>query len=241
MQLSHICLAICFLCTASVSSQTIESSKAIEKRKLQFELESLYLIEKEGADKINSWTIPSILIRYGLNNKTELQLNTPYLKESKYENDDKVSSRTFLDNVQAGVSINLWKEKGIMPEAALMIRALIPVYEYQPNKLGALFALNLSNTLSNQLSLNYNLGWVADAQGNSGYYITNLSWEISSVVHSFIEFFGSSYNNLNMNHNLNTGIGFNLGNSFCIDLSMANGLNHEMIFYGGILTYQISI
>ena len=122
-----------------------------------------------------------------------------------------------------------------------MARALIPIYDYNNSDIGSLVALNLSNSLTDQLSLNYNLGWIADQSGNSAYYIANLSWNMSTVVHSFVEFFGSTYNNINMNHNINSGIGFNLGNSFCLDLSIASGLNQEMVFFGGVLTYQIEI
>lgn len=230
-----------FFCTWANFSQTVEPAIAVERRMLQLELESLYVMEKEGAENVNSWSIPSVLIRYGLSNTVELQLNIPYLKESTYKDDLMMNSRTFLDNVQAGVSVNLWKEKGAVPQAALMARALIPVYNYQTSEIGTLLALNLSHTLTEQLSLNYNFGWVADTEGNSAYYIANLSWEISPTIHSFIEFFGSTYNNIEMNHNINSGVGFNLGDSFCLDLSVASGLNQQMVFFGGVLTYQLAI
>lgn len=241
MQLLNFALAICLFLTISGFTQTVEPAAAIERSMLQLEFESLYVIEKEGAEKINSWSIPSILVRYGLSDAVELQLNVPYLKESTFEDENMVSSRTFLDNVQAGLSVNLWEEQGVLPQAAIMARALVPVYYNKTIEIGTLVALNLSNTLSKQLSLNYNIGWVADREGSSGYYIANLSWEISPSIHSFVEFFGSTYNKIDMNHNVNSGIGFNLGNSFCLDLSVASGLNQQMIFFGGILTYQLSI
>ena len=70
-----------FLCTWVNFSQTVEPAIAVERRMLQLELESLYVMEKEGAENVNSWSIPSVLIRYGLSNTVELQLNIPYLKE----------------------------------------------------------------------------------------------------------------------------------------------------------------
>ena len=231
-------VVIWLLYTISLSAQTVEPSRGMERSRLQLEFESLFLIEKEGAEKVNSWSIPSVLMRYGLSDMIELQLNVPFLKENTFEGDNMLSSRTFLDNVQVGVSVNLWNEKGLLPEAGLMARALIPIYDYQIENIGSLLALNFSNTLTDQLSLNYNLGWIRDQSGDSGYYIANMSWDISSTVHTFIEFFGSTYNNLNINHNINSGIGFNLGDSFCLDLSVASGLNHDMTFFGGVLSYQ---
>jgi len=241
MQLLNYSVLILLLCSLSHYGQTIEPSTGVGRSRLQLELESLYVMEKEDGNKINSWSIPSFLIRYGISDAVELQINVPYVMESKYKDDSMVSSRTFLDNVQAGVSVNLWHQKGILPQAAIMARALIPIYDYNNSDIGSLVALNLSNSLTDQLSLNYNLGWIADQSGNSAYYIANLSWNMSTVVHSFVEFFGSTYNNINMNHNINSGIGFNLGNSFCLDLSIASGLNQEMVFFGGVLTYQIEI
>lgn len=241
MQFLNVSLFICVFCSISCYTQTVEPSASVEKNMLQFEFESLYVMEKEGGEKINSWSIPSVLIRYGLSDAVDLQVNIPYLRESTFENDNNVNSRTFLGNVQAGLSVNLWEEKGLLPQAAIMARALIPVYDYKTSEIGTLMALNLSNTLSKKLSLNYNVGWVADVEGNSGYYIANLSWEISPVIHSFVEFFGNTYNKIDMTHNINSGIGFNMGNSFCLDLSVASGLNQDMVFFGGVLTYQLSI
>lgn len=232
-----------FLVLVSVSNfaQTVEPSAVVERKVLQLELESLYVMEKDGLDRYDSWSIPSLLMRYGLDKNVELQLNVPYLRESRFEDDDMVSSRTFLDNVQMGLSVNLWESNHILPQAAIMARALIPVYDNENQEVGTLLALNLSNTLTQQLSLNYNIGWVHDTGGNSGYYIANLSYDITPTTHTFVEFFGSTYDKIQMNHNINSGIGFNLGNAFCLDLSVANGLNHDMMFFGGVLTYQLSI
>lgn len=229
-----------FLCL-SICGQTVESSAGIQKRMLQLEFESMYLIEKEQAELVNSWSIPSVLARYGLNHSIELQFNVPLLREAVYDEELMVSSRTFLDKVQAGVSVNLWKENGMLPEAAIMARALIPVYEYDTSEVGTLVSLNMSNNLADSWSLSYNIGWISEEGENSGYYIANLSWDISSKLHSFVEFFGSTAIFDQMTHSINTGIGFNLGDSICLDLSVANGLNHEMMFFGGIFTYQLNL
>lgn len=234
-------ILIYFIFIRSVLAQTVEPSMAVEKRMLQLEFESLYLVEKEAVEKINSWSIPSVLMRYGVTTSIELQANVPLLREAIYQEDIMVSSRTFLDKVQLGLSANLWKEKGVLPETAIMIRALIPVYDNSNNDVGRLVALNMSNSLTDAVSLNYNFGWVSDEGEDSGYYIANLAWDISSRVHTFVELFGSTYRGFEMTHNINTGIGFNMGNSFCIDLSVANGLNQDMFYFGGVLTYQLNL
>lgn len=224
-----------------VFGQTVEPSLGVAKGMLQFEFESIYLSEKEEAEEVSSWSIPSLLLRYGLGNSLEFQFNMPFIREAVYQDNSFMSSRTFLDKVQIGLSANLWKENGLLPEAALMLRALVPVYEYDTSNIGRLVALNMSNSLSDALSLNYNVGWVSEEGENSGYYIVNLSWNISSKIHSFVEFFGSTIRDIEMTHNINTGIGFNLGKSFCLDVSVGNGLNQDTFFAGGILTYQLNL
>jgi hypothetical protein len=223
-----------------VNSQTVEPSSGVDPRTLQLEFESLYLVEREQSEQVSSWSIPSVLTRYGLSRSVEVQFNVPLLREAVYEQERMVSSRTFFDKVQAGVAVNLWREKGWLPEAALMARALIPVYEFDTSEVGSVLSLNLSNRLTESLSLNYNLGWIYEEEP-SGYYITNLSWEISDRMHSFVELFGSTNFPGPMTHCINAGIGFNFADSFCLDLSMASGLNCDMMFFGGIFTYQLNI
>ena len=239
MKLLTTAFAILILCCA-VYSQTVEPSAGVEHRTLQLEFESLYLIERERSEEVSSWSIPSVLTRYGIRNSIEVQLNVPLMREAVYEQEHKVSSRTFFDKVQAGVAVNLWQGSGWLPEAALMSRALIPVYEFDSSEIGSVLSLNLSNSITESLSLNYNFGWIFETD-HSGFYIANLSWEVSERVHSFVEFFGSTSFTDPMTHCINAGVGFNLGDSFCLDLSVANGLNCDMMFFGGIFTYQLNI
>ena len=239
MKLLTTAFTVLILCCA-VYSQTVEPSAGVDHRTLQLEFESLYLVERERSEEVSSWSIPSVLTRYGISNSIELQLNVPLMREAIYEQERMVSSRTFFDKVQAGLAVSLWEENGWLPEAALMARALIPVYEFDTGDLGSVLSLNLSNSITQSLSLNYNLGWIHDAE-NSGYYIANLSWEVSDRVHSFVELFGSTSFPEPVKHCLNAGVGFNFGDSFCLDLSVANGLNCDMMFFGGIFTYQLNI
>ena len=108
------------------------------------------------------------------------------------------------------------------------------------SEIGSVLSLNLSNPITESLSLNYNFGWIYET-GHSGYYIANLSWEISDRVHSFVEIFGTTNFPEPVKHCLNAGVGFNFGDSLCLDLSVANGLNCDMLFFGGIFTYQLNI
>jgi len=223
-------------------AQTVEPSSAIEKNLLQIELESLYAVQKEDGVKMISWSIPSALFRYAIFNGLELQLNTPIIKEKLWENDHLVHSLNKFDDVQLGFSVNLWKEKKLLPEASIMVRAILPTdSKFEINKIGKICSLNLSNSITNKISLNYNLGYAIEVDNSkSGFYIANISYEANSKVHFFIENFGDFTEEKLISHNLNTGVGYNFNENFIVDLSVANGINHNLFYVGGIVTWVIN-
>jgi hypothetical protein len=224
-----------------IFSQTAEPSANVEKRIFQIELESLYLIEKENDETLNSWSIPSTLIRYGLTNHIELQASIPFLHERIYVADELISSEQIFDNAQVGFSLNLWQEKSIVPQAALMYRALIPVYNSVESEIGHIVSLNLSNSITDKIALNYNLGTVFSQNSKAGYYIINLAYTITEKVHCFSEIFGEFDANVFFGNCFNFGIGYNLTKTLCLDLSMAKGLDHERTYFGGVLAYSFNI
>lgn len=218
-------------------AQTVEPSSGVGRRSFQIELESLYMIEKEGREQVRSWSVPSTLFRYGIFEGLEAQLNIPFIDEKKYTADELVSSRQLFDRAQLGFSLDLWTEKGPLPEAAFMYRALIPVREYQSQALGHLISLNLSNTIGERIVLGYNLGWLLDEEEQLGYYIVNLSYEVNSLFHCFVEVFGEFIQAETPSTCVNTGIGFCFTDSLSLDLSCARGIDHDMVYFGGNLSY----
>ena len=231
-------IAIFFCCL--LNAQTIESSSGIDKNYFQIELESLYSEQKEGSDFMKSWSIPSVLLRYGLFKGVELQLNTPIIKEKLYENDHLVHSLHKFDDSQFGISVDLWKQYKILPEAALMARAILPTkLNLGKEHIGKVVSLNLSNQLNEKFTFSYNIGFVNETSNtNTGFYIANLNFDLNSKIHFFLEEFSDFNKHQNITHNLNTGFGYLFNDNFCVDLSIAKGINHHMFYVGGILTWR---
>lgn len=224
------------------NSQTVEPSSTINYKTLQIEIESLYANQKEHNIKQTSWSIPSALFRFGAFKGVEIQLNTPIIKEQLWENDHLIHSLHKFDDVQFGLAINLWPENNILPETSLMIRAILPTNsKFNLEKMGKICALNFSNTISNTLNLQYNLGYALETDNTkSGFYIINLGYEASENWHFFVENFGDFDQKKLISTNLNFGGGYNFNEKMAFDISIANGLNHSMFYIGGILTFIIN-
>lgn len=220
-------------------SQTVEPSTGIDDEFLQIELESIYSIQKEGTEKNTAWSIPSLLIRYGLTSSIELQVNVPVVKEQLYNDDHLIHELYKFDEMQLGLSVNLWEQKQLVPEAALMYRIIIPAnIQFNINNLGHILSLNLSHQIGSKFSFTNNIGFVDELNNKTtGFYISNLSYVLNPKVHFFVENFGDFNSSNFISTNINIGGGYNINTDLSIDLSMARGINHDLFYVGGILTW----
>ena len=224
---------------AHIMCQTVEPSTGIDDEFLQIELESIYSIQKEGTEKNTAWSIPSLLVRYGLTSSIELQVNVPVVKEQLYNDDHLIHELYKFDEMQLGLSVNLWEQKQLVPEAALMYRIIIPAnIQFNINNLGHILSLNLSHQIGSKFSFTNNIGFVDELNNKTtGFYISNLSYELNTKVHFFVENFGDFNSSNFISTNINIGGGYNINTDLSIDLSMARGINHDLFYVGGILTW----
>jgi hypothetical protein len=130
----------------------------------------------------------------------------------------------------------------MLPEASIMIRAILPTdSEFKISKLGKICSINFSNSLTKKLTLNYNIGYAVETDASkSGFYIANFTYSFSDKMRFFAENFGDFTNRKLISHNINIGAGYNFSNNIAFDLSVANGINHNMFYVGGIVTYVLS-
>lgn len=239
-----ICVIIFLFATQhTIHTQTVEPSASIDKNILQIETQSVYTIKKEASIKTKSWSIPSILFRYGLPNGFELQLNTSILKEQLWEFDHLLHVLNKFDDTQIGFSMNLLKEKQFLPETSIMFRLILPINKnFKFDKMGEIVSLNFSNSLSKNLSLNYNIGYTRETDNSSsGFYIINISYQPTPKLHFFIEKFGDLTNIIPISLDLNMGGGFNISDNLILDVSVSSGLNQRMFYAGGIITWVINV
>jgi hypothetical protein len=220
--------------------QTVEPSRNVKRNNLQLEFETTYSVENESVNKTTSWNIPNILIRYGISDNIELQLHTPFTKVRCFENGQLTSNIFEFKEMEFGVSVNLWKQNKLLPETAIMARIVSSTQDINTGALGNIVSLNFSNAISNKMSFNYNIGTTTDIDKNTyWFYVMNISYELNSKTHFFVENTGMFNENTESNC-LGTGFGFNFSSSFAIDFSIANSLNNKMFYAGAIVTWVIN-
>lgn len=234
---------IIFLFGSQSYAQIVEPSASIEKCMFQIEMEVQYAVQKEGIEKQVAWSLPSALFRYGIFEGVELQLNAPLIQEELYENDHLVHEQlSKFEHLQIGAAVNLWEQNGIIPQAAFMARVIIPVEkEEEPSEIGEIVSFNFSNAINQNWTLNYNVGFVHGSDNsNAGYYIVNLSYNVTSKIHLFVENFADFNSSSITSQNLNVGGGYNFKDNVSVDFSVANGVNHNLFYTSVIFTWAIN-
>ena len=240
MRHSIISILVTLFLISNVGSQTIEPSSNVEKRVLQMEFETLYSVEQDTKQKNTSWSLPNVLLRYGLSDNVELQLHTPFTKERCFENNGLTSNVFEFSEVELGLSVNLWNQNRLLPEAAIMVRAISPTESFSFDTLGNMVSLNLSHSISQKVRLGYNLGTTTNmAQNTTGFFVLNIAYEPNARVHYFLENSTNFDIDAMKSNCLGLGVGFNLNANMAIDFSAANSLLHSMFYTGAILTWAI--
>jgi hypothetical protein len=239
MKTRALIIIILFWVGFIANAQTVEPSAVVEKGNLQLEFEALFSNEKAGVQKYASLTLPKLLMRFGLSDRIELQLQTIFLKERYFENNILNSSTYGFSEMELGLALNLWEAKGILPETALMVRMGTSDNGLLKN-IGNNISLNFSNAISNKLSVNYNIGTLTDlAKQTFGFYILNISYNHNPKWHFFMEnshHFTFYSTNVNI---LSTGFGLNVNDQITVDFSAGKNLLNNMFFTGMIFTWVV--
>lgn len=219
-------------------SQAVEPAIGIHKSQFQIELESIYSVEKKHSETSKSWTIPGSLVRYGLSNRIELQLNIPIIKEHTFVDDHLVHSFHHIGDAQLGSSFNLWNGKKTIPDVAILLCAVIPMNTKQDHSsFGNLISLNMAKDVFEKFNISVNVGSITETTGDStNFYIANFDYQVTDTFHLFIENHCDFKKNIHPNQVLSTGFGFQMLKHYAVDVSFAKGLNHKSYFAGVIFS-----
>lgn len=188
-----------------------------------FQVETGFTLQKNDAySKTNS--LPSILWKYGVNENFELRLITEFAVE---KNDDETVSG--VTPVLLGCKIKITEEKGIVPKTSFIGHISLPNAAstvFKADSMAPEFRFTFQHTLSEKLSLGYNLGAEWDGFSAEPTYIYTLTtgYTITKKIGSYIEIFGFAPQNDSANHNLDGGFTYLINPNFMIDLSAGVGI-----------------
>ena len=188
-----------------------------------FQVESGFGYQKEDAHNA-TWTLPTALWKYGVNENFELRLITEIEIENK-----ETENNYGLKPILIGCKIKMCEEEGIIPKTSFIGHMSIPnaaSSKYKNDFYAPEFRFTMQHTLSDKFSLGYNLGseWDGFTAAPTFIYTLTTGYAISEKLGSYVELFGFGPQKDKANHNIDGGITYLINHNFMLDLSSGVGL-----------------
>ena len=188
-----------------------------------FQLEAGFSYQRNKTNS-TSLALPSALWKYGVNENFELRLITEFAVDKEYE-----TETSGINPILIGCKIKISDEKGIFPKTSLIGHMSIPnaaSTSYKTDFYAPEFRFVMQHTLSERLSLSYNLGseWDGVTPEASFIYTLTTGYAVTEKIGSYLELFGFAPQKQIANHALDGGITYLITNDFMLDLSSGVGL-----------------
>ncbi|MHC4325160.1 MAG: transporter [Planctomycetota bacterium] len=177
-----------------------ESSTTVPYESIQ--IETGWTHSEKNDDDIETDVFPETLLRYGIAEKLELRfIYVGYVWERTVSDQAGAQDSEGSGDIAAGFKLKLWDEEDWLPEAAIMSHVSIPAGKapFSSERFDPDYRLAFSHTLSDRISLAYNLGqiWISeeDADGDLDtksdfQYTAALGIGLNEKLGGFVEFFG---------------------------------------------------
>jgi Putative MetA-pathway of phenol degradation len=228
-------LSLLLIVSTSIYSQTTEPIQADRPDQTEtpaivpkgmFQVETGLTFQKNDAFS-KSFSLPTALWKYGVNENFELRLITEFLSEET--NNEKFNG---LSPIYVGFKVKLTEEKGILPKTSFIAHLGLPnaaSTRYKTDYFAPDFRFVMQHTLSEKFSLSYNLGseWDGLSAEPTFLYTLTSGYSITKKLGSYIELFGFAPQNDKANHNLDGGITYLINNNFMVDLSSGIGITNN--------------
>ena len=226
-------LIIVLILSNSIYSQTLEPIQADRPDQTEtpaivpkgmFQAETGFTFQKNDAFS-KSFSLPSTLWKYGVNDNFELRLITEFLSEEI--NNEKIKGFT---PVYLGFKVKLVDEKGIVPKTSFIGHISLPnasSKEFKTEFFAPEFRFVMQHTLSEKISFSYNLGaeWDGFSAEPTFIYTNAIGYSITEKLGSYIEIFGFIPQKENSNHSFDGGITYLINPNFMLDLSSGIGIS----------------
>ncbi|GAB4252992.1 MAG: hypothetical protein Tsb0034_31440 [Ekhidna sp.] len=201
--------------TQSAASTVVPKGSAL--------LEYGFVYEKASSDATNvTWA--NILARLGIINGVELRLTQNVLQTGpSFSSEDNVSG---LSPTTIGTKVYLVEEQGAIPQISMIGQVTLANGKeaFRPSKALPEVRLNFSNSLSEYLSLGYNIGMGFPEDDRYALYTLVLGYSFLPGWSVFAEPYGFMYEGYS-DHRFNTGIVYLVNDRFQVDMTGGIGLS----------------
>jgi hypothetical protein len=222
-----------------------ESSEIVPPRFVQLEVGWTHTKFEDGEPGAEIDSFPETLVRIGLSRRVELRLG-----HGGYQWLD-VDEEGWAD-ASIGLKVALVPERGARPQMAILGEVAVPTGDdpFTANEFDPSFRLTFSNTLTERLSLGYNVGVVALTREEllDEDTLTSFIWTVSLGISAtdrlglFVELFGAT--GLSLDEGAVTsadgGLTYRVRDNFQLDLSFGAGISELAPdwFAGAGLSYR---
>lgn len=184
---------------------------------------------------------PATLWKYGINEKIELRIITEFITLK-----NTMSTITGLSPVTVGFKVNLTKEKGIIPITSFIGHLTIPglaASQLKTTYFAPAFRFTMQHTLSDKISLSYNLGaeWDGETPEPTFIYTITTGFTLSEKIGAYIEAYGFAPQKSKAEHRCDGGFTYLLQQNMMLDISAGTGITTNAPDYYGSLGFSIRL
>jgi len=201
-----------------------ETPAVVPKGLVQVELG--FALERADPSSASA-ALPAFLLRYGVNGRFELRLETEFIS-------GKSGERRFSGLVpcEFGAKVRLAEEDGVIPVTSLIGHLSFPPVgseEFRTSYYAPSFRFAMQHTLSDAFSLGYNAGAEWDGESAEPTFLYTLSTGISltETLGCYVELYGFAPQKRSAVHNFDGGLTWLLRPNVLLDVSAGAGLTPD--------------
>ncbi len=191
-----------------------------------FQLETGIVIENTNSE-LKNYSHPTMLLKYGINEKFELRLITELVtvKNRDY-------STTGINPITVGIKTSLLEEIGLIPKISFIghiTTSNVGSKEFETKYIAPSFRFSMQHTLTEKISLAYNLGaeWDGDMAGHTYIYTFTTGFSLTEKLGAYVEVYGFFPNDYQSDQRFDCGFTYLLSNDFIVDISGGIGLTEN--------------
>ena len=201
-----------------------QSESPFTTPKNHFQTETGFVMEKTNS-MFKTYTAPSILFKYGLSDQMDVGVETDFSStKPSYEG-------AGLHPVTLVFREKMAEEKGIRPATAFIGYLTIPKLaseKLQGRYLAPAFRFTMQNTLSDKISLSYNIGseWSGDYDPEPTFiYTLTTGFEVSEKINAFVEIYGFAMQDSPTDNRFDAGLTYLVQSNLAVDISAGVGMS----------------